>query len=91
MLHNIILKKVLLKLNYFNITCKQWVYFTVHSLVSIQGGVASNSEQLTVFRAPREGGLGPRKNADLVHAKKLHEKGTNRQINGHRDCMKESA
>ena len=40
------------------------------------GGVASNSEHLPVFRAPREGGLGL---ADLVHAKKLPEKGTDRQ------------
>ena len=57
-----------------------------------QGGrVAFNSEHLPVFRAPREVGCGPSKNADTVHAKKLHEKGTNRQINGHRDSKKELA
>ena len=50
-----------------------------------------------LFRAPREGGLGPSKNADLVHAKKIHEKETetdgngNRRINGHCNSMQESA
>ena len=43
------------------------------------GGIASNLEHLPLFSAPREGGLGPRKNADSVHAKKLHDKGTDRR------------
>ena len=51
----------------------------------------SNSEHLPVFSAPREGGFGPRENADLVHAKKLHGKGIRYDIHtyihmdGHRD------
>ena len=51
----------------------------------------SNSEHLPVLRAPREGGLGPRKNADSVHPKNLPKKGTNRPISRHCDYVKEPA
>ena len=47
----------------------------VHAKMGVGG--ASNLEHLPVFRTPRYGGLGPRKNADPVHPKKLLGKGTN--------------
>ena len=66
----------------------------VSAAVKKRGGVASNLEPLPDFRAPCEGGLGPCENADSVHAKKLHGKGTrdNKQhTDEHRDYQTESA
>ena len=49
------------------------------------GGIAPNLEHLPVFRAPRKGGLGPRKNTDSVHAKGREWDRKQHTTDGHRN------